>query len=774
MRRLLAIFIFLAALLAWSLVCDSQAQTDWAGHEKALLDLINQARLKPLETARAMGLDTERLLTDLSELRDILLNGLPPLMYDERLHAAAAAHTSDMASNGYYSHISKDGRGWEQRILEAGYIPSSSGETLGMISFSNFLQPAAAVEALFRNIFEDELRADRKEKRNILSSDMEALGLSMRTGVVFAGGSRLNVYLLTCDFAKNGAAELEERFLYLINEARRNPLGMAESLGLDREKVLSDLPNMAQLLDKGLPALEWNRLLKAASEAWISEVAERGYVLGYSESSRSPAELLLAHGYLPLKTASWIGLAAYKQFASPVEAAEALFAELFKGELDPDRTGDRVILDSGLKEVAVSFDLAHSALRQGEAPTPNYAGGVVAGSNAAPQVEAQLLLLINEARNRPAEALKDAGFDPDETVSARPWLKEVLDNGLPPLWNNSKLQGSASAHTLDMAKRNYLSGTSPDGVDNCDRIRGSGYEASVCAGAVAAVGVSGLSAADISLALFKAMLEKEIGSSNLSERVIFNPGLTEAGVGVGGAVFSQAGLSGYFAAATVDAGARASGESPRDAAETLFLELVNEARSDPLGMAAALGMSPEAMLALVRGWGGDSLSDLGAVYLNNRLWLAARGHSDDMADRGYLSHITLPEGASGPLDGSATPPGGPFRPGPPGKSYRDRIIEQGYTPMICGELLGTVDLEQEAFPEEAVWRIFAERFLQEISPDWEGERLILNPDFQEIGVGLSAGVIAPESGDSKAVYVMVVDFATSYIGVERSVFWLTY
>ncbi len=773
MRRIFIILFGMVALLGWAAVYPCDAQTDWPTQEQALFHLINQARQNPLETAKAMGLDTEKLLMDLPELKDIFLNGLPPLVYNERLQGAASAHTNDMVFRGYYSHISKDGRTLEQRILDAGYLASASGEALGMLSFNNYLQPSAAVDALFRNIFKDELRSERKEKRNILSADLEDVGIGMASGVIVLGGSRLNVYLATCDFGKSGIAVLEEQFMNLINEARRDPLAMAESLGLNREKILSDLPEFAEVLKAGLAPLEFNRQLKNGSDDWLAGVMEKGFVFSGTGRDPSAQERLVAQGYLPLAAADSIGITPLEESVASTEAITNLFVDFFMAELDPGRTDDRLILDDGLKEVGVALSLGDVALRQGGTAVRSYAVAFMAGTDAAPQVEAELMLLINRARANPTEMIKEAGFDPDQIIRDHPWFGDIRTKGLPDFWNNEKLHTTAVTHTLDMSGRNYFSSVNPEGKDYRSRIEAAGYEASAAGEALGVAPYMMQSPAEIAWELFRIMLADELDTAGNTARLIFDPDFTEVGIGIGGGDFSLDGLYGNFALATIDFAARASGESPREAAEILFLELVNEARADPLRMAAALGCSPDVILALVRGWGEEALSGLEAVYLNEKLWSAAIGHVDDMIVRGYYSHFTLPEGSVSIGSDAVNPPGGPFRPGPYGKGFRDRILEQGYVPMVCGEFLGAWDITSEPYPEGAVVALFREQFLLEITPGWGGERLILNPDFQELGIGLSAGTVVIE-GESRNAYVITVEFATSYDGVEGSLFGLSY
>jgi uncharacterized protein YkwD len=52
--------------------------------------------------------------------------GCSPLRTDERLRNAARAHSTDMAKQDYFSHVSKDGSSFVDRIARAGYPRQSA------------------------------------------------------------------------------------------------------------------------------------------------------------------------------------------------------------------------------------------------------------------------------------------------------------------------------------------------------------------------------------------------------------------------------------------------------------------------------------------------------------------------------------------------------------------------------------------------------------------------------------------------------------------------
>ncbi|MFI7128487.1 CAP domain-containing protein [Nonomuraea sp. NPDC050153] len=58
--------------------------------------------------------------------------GCRPLLHDPRLHLAAERHSAEMGANNYFSHDSRDGRTFDQRIKAAGFSFSSAAENIAM------------------------------------------------------------------------------------------------------------------------------------------------------------------------------------------------------------------------------------------------------------------------------------------------------------------------------------------------------------------------------------------------------------------------------------------------------------------------------------------------------------------------------------------------------------------------------------------------------------------------------------------------------------------
>lgn len=345
----MAVILFLAIS-----VSHSQAQDVPSQHEQDLLQLINQARENPLAVASSLGMDADQILQDLPELKDILIYGLPPLSFNENLYAAASAHTRDMLENNYYSHFSLDERTYDDRIVESGYDPVVTGESLGMLAFFNFIEPAEAVALIFENMFRDELDPARTERRNILASDLEEAGIGFGSGAFKIDGLIYNAYLTTCDFATSAVFVPELELLELINQAREDPLAMASSLGMDADQILQDLPELKDILIYGLPPLSFNENLYAAATAHAWDMLENCYFSYVSLDGRTVDDRIMETGYIPLVTGEIMRLLATNSFVEPAEGVRIHFEEIFMRELSPDCT-DRNILNPELKEVGISF-----------------------------------------------------------------------------------------------------------------------------------------------------------------------------------------------------------------------------------------------------------------------------------------------------------------------------------------------------------------------------------------------------------------------------------
>jgi uncharacterized protein YkwD len=299
-------------------------------------------------------MDPEKILKDLPALEKILKEGLPPVTFNGTLFEVARAHTQDMFASGYYSHVSPDGRDYDARIKESGYPAVATGEYLGMLTFANFISPKDAARLLFEYMFWDELDPSREEKRNILDPRLKEAGVSVDTGVLRLGGILWNVYLLTCDFGDALSAP-EKELLRFINEARANPLGVAETFGIDAAAFLEGRPELRVAFEKGLTPLTVNGTLRYASEAHLGDMLKNNYYGKISLDGRTVKDRITASGYRFAAAGEALGITWFTDPIDPLVAASRIFESMFRSELDPSNRGELTILDPGMKEAGIAL-----------------------------------------------------------------------------------------------------------------------------------------------------------------------------------------------------------------------------------------------------------------------------------------------------------------------------------------------------------------------------------------------------------------------------------
>jgi uncharacterized protein YkwD len=310
------------------------------------------------QAAESLGLDPKQILKDLPELSKLLTEGMPPLEQNSLLRTTALNHTRDMLARNYYGKIGPDGRSVFDRIIESGYDPELFGESLGVIAFYNLIDPEKAVYLLFKNMLREELNPVRVEPRYILGPGIREVGIGIGTGAMNLGAGQYNVYVATCDFGAPRDLPMKDAelaFLYLINQARANPLAMAQTLGLDPEKILENLPEWRDLLTDGLPPLGFDARLHQSASEHCRDMVEKGYFSELSPEGTPPADRIFDAGYDAWETGEVIGSLGSSDFLGEEGAAFQIFTARFKEELNPERTGQLQFLNPDFKDVGVSL-----------------------------------------------------------------------------------------------------------------------------------------------------------------------------------------------------------------------------------------------------------------------------------------------------------------------------------------------------------------------------------------------------------------------------------
>lgn len=170
-----------------------------------------------------------------------------------------------------------------------------------------------------------------------------------------------------------------------------------------------------------------------------------------------------------------------------------------------------------------------------------------------------------------------------------------------------------------------------------------------------------------------------------------------------------------------------------------FWRSVNAARIDPRAALERVGVSiVQARAAL----GDDAWvleKGLPPLAVSEQLVYAADAHGRDMFKRLYYSH-TSPEGVTA----------------------AERIVAQGYEPLVVGESLGALAFSNYISPEVAVGAMFDIMLRDELLGTPGVQRNIFSPRVTEIGLTLKAESVALLA-DQPYIYLLVVDFAAPLV-----------
>jgi len=334
-------------------------------------------------------------------------------------------------------------------------------------------------------------------------------------------------------------ASEEQLFFEKLNEARTNPLVVAESAGLDKEQVLADLPALRRVLTYGTPKLWYNEDLKNAAEQHSLDMMNRFY---YSQTT--PEGLLYEQrienvGYAAERTGVALGVLAFYNFMGLEEAVQLLFENLFRDELKPDRIAKRNILNSGFQEVGVSIKTGTWTIGKADyniVLVTCYFGTrkVIEKGNSV------LLNLINQARANPLQYAASLGMDTEEIIARFPEWENILTAGLPPVNVNTTLSWTAGFHTIDMMVNKFYGSNSSNGLTFPERLELAGYESSH-QGEITGYYPAGdyVEPAEAARSMFEDIFKHELNSEWESERVILSPSLSEIGVGFGMGLLSM-------------------------------------------------------------------------------------------------------------------------------------------------------------------------------------------------------------------------------------------
>lgn len=239
------------------------------------------------------------------------------------------------------------------------------------------------------------------------------------------------ICLLMLNPLSSRASESKDNFNFiisLINEIRTDPLGRAEDLGYDRDTLKTSLP----WLEEAYFPYERDSFLDVRATA-------RNHL---DEEIPDP-EISPEHDYA--RTGETGGVVTFFNFLSPDNAARIVVENIFKQELNPEKTTALHILSRDFTRLGISMDARMETV--GQYRQNAYFITLCFGSSQL-RSEVQVLTMVNQVRSQPSSLITYLGNGTS--------IIELLDNNLnfisewfkkyPPLMDNFFLHQSAQKY----------------------------------------------------------------------------------------------------------------------------------------------------------------------------------------------------------------------------------------------------------------------------------------------------------------------------------------
>ena len=251
---------------------ESEASTE-TQHAEYIVNCINSIRSDPLSYAQDLGYDRQALLESLPWLNEFIEKDAELLTTDEFLNLRAVARNnpeplepdSDIPPGNDYAY---------------------TGETGGVVSFSNFMDSETALQIVIDNLFKQELAPGFQRQRYILSSDFDLAGASLTGKVIWDQTGRKNSYFITICFGSS-LLKSEVQVLNMINQVRSNPLKIHNYILCSLSDLLDENYNAIYALIKTYQPLFLDMKLQKYAKAAVLEEEETANYLDQA----------LYHGY---------------------------------------------------------------------------------------------------------------------------------------------------------------------------------------------------------------------------------------------------------------------------------------------------------------------------------------------------------------------------------------------------------------------------------------------------------------------------------------------
>lgn len=177
---------------------------DPTDYEQYLLEMVNRARIHPVDEAASYNIDlNEGLPAD-------TLNSDPrqPLALNPLLIASARQHSQWMLDQDVFSHTGINGSSPMDRMQTAGYSfipPWASGENIAWVGSTGSMDITGAIPQIHENLFVDGDVPDRGHRINLLNDDYREIGIGAIEGPFIQDGVTYNSVMAVQDFGTSAA-----------------------------------------------------------------------------------------------------------------------------------------------------------------------------------------------------------------------------------------------------------------------------------------------------------------------------------------------------------------------------------------------------------------------------------------------------------------------------------------------------------------------------------------------------------------------------------------
>ncbi len=178
--------------------------------------------------------------------------------------------------------------------------------------------------------------------------------------------------------------------------------------------------------------------------------------------------------------------------------------------------------------------------------------------------------------------------------------------------------------------------------------------------------------------------------------------------------------------------------------EAYFIQLLNNLRAQPAQVLAEMGYDLDSLIAQHPERRTILTQGLARFYLQETITAAARNHVTDMMARDYVNTVS-----------------------PEGRTLKDRLVEEGYWPLVQGEIISVLTFQNFIPPDVAAEALFRQAIDSEIMGT--GPPVLLNPDATDVGISCMAGRLTI-NGVLQNAYLLVVDTAANI--VHQMELWL--